>query len=157
MSNTSYVDLFSELPFELKLYTIELSPGSLIPLLVLDKDIRDYFNSAQGQNWFNRTLVRIYDTPEAKGLMIGNDVKHGQWEYYKNGRLMKIKNYFLGRLEGVKIKYYGTTGTIYSKEYYVHGLKEGDSITYYRSGNIQSVKHYVRGKRDERIEYSDTL
>lgn len=62
-------ETFENLPLELKLRIIELSPWDLIRLTIVDKKISAYYESEAGQNWFNRiSNPQYHNTHDEEGI-----------------------------------------------------------------------------------------
>lgn len=169
---------YMNLPFELRLQIVELSPMILISLLEVDEDLAKYFYSEEGQNWMYRALGKTYDTAYEKGFKLADKLKHGPWEYNRN-RFPKIENYIFGVLQnstgyyanGVsqKIPYvngkingnvivYDKFGAITKISPYINDKLNGNVIKYYPSGSVAKIKQYINNLPNGYIiEYDDTL
>lgn len=141
------MDTFNDLPLELKLYTIELSPKDFRELIFADKNIYTYYTSDAGKNWFNRVYnIKYINTAFEKGITILNDLKHGEWRYYTNF-LSKSEMYKFGVLHGTSYTYQ-ENGFVISEKTYVDGLLEGVVKDYFPDGVIAHTATYKNNKKN---------
>lgn len=78
------------------------------------------------------------------------------WKFYsEQGKITKSVNYVLGKKNGFTFTY-DTNQRITYKETFVNDIKQGNSISYYKSGKTKQVTPYVKGKPDGyAYEYSE--
>lgn len=96
------------------------------------------------ENYPNGYLKKKTEAVKMKKDGIYKWIPHGtQWKYYaKNGNLMSIETYVLGRREGISTYYYGDGQKKYKEIPYINSKKEGIVKKYYRSGRLQSRTPY---------------
>jgi len=63
------------------------------------------------------------------------------------------------RVNGIRVTYYGDGITIYSKQTFSHGRKEGPAIWYYMNGQVYKQSHFEEGKRQglTRVYYKNGI
>jgi antitoxin component YwqK of YwqJK toxin-antitoxin module len=70
------------------------------------------------------------------------------WKFYTdNGKMTKIVNYLDGKKNGFTITY-DTAEHVFSKDFFINDIKQGDSFFYYKSGKVKKVITYKNGKPD---------
>lgn len=71
------------------------------------------------------------------------DVIHKDYEEFYEGGALKIEGDFdeNQKRNGLWISYY-EDGTKWSESFYVHGLKDGHSVTFYPNGSVRYVGEY---------------
>lgn len=62
-----------------------------------------------------------------------------------------------GRVHGVRLRYYGDGKTLYSKQSYSQGRKQGPAIWYYKDGQVFRQSNFEDGKRHgtTKVYYKD--
>ena len=79
-----------------------------------------------------------------------------QIERYDNGVIHKVARHINGKLNGIQ-EVYNTKGELQNTMNYVDGVKEGNSIIYFKDGKKYRVTPYHNGLIDgERIKYRNT-
>lgn len=148
--------IFTDLPLEIKLLIIEKDPPDLGKLLLVDKEIYNFYISEHGRNWYKRISYTYIDTPLEKGILRFNTFKDGNWQYYDAGNLRKSNMYRFGKLHGIASTFYKRNHTIknvrVSKKKYINGIKHGECIFYHLTGNIKRRCTFVNGKLDGKFE-----
>ena len=84
-----------------------------------------------------------------------NGVRHGKcYEYYPDGTVNVVSNWFSGILEGEKTYYY-KTGKIQSTGMYQAGERYGEFVWYYETGEIETKMLFVNGRGMDRVEFDE--
>lgn len=136
--------MFAELPLEMKLYVVELDPLNLGNLILADRELYEYHQTEEGKNWYTRILqIRIVDTDKEKGMIILNNLKHGEWKYYQNGKLIKSTWYEIGLKDGLEYTYYPKVGQVESIIPYIRDVITGTVKVYYINGDLKTELDYV--------------
>lgn len=149
--------MFGDLPLEIKLYVIELDPLHLIDLLLADKSIYEYYLTEEGKNWYKRILnICIIDTDTEKGITILNGLKHGEWKYYVEDKLIKSTWYKLGLKDGLEYIYYRTYDQVMIIKPYIKDVIIGTIKTYYDNGNLETEVDYD-GNLETEIDYNGEI
>jgi antitoxin component YwqK of YwqJK toxin-antitoxin module len=74
------------------------------------------------------------------------DLRQGLMKSYdRQGRLLSEVNYVDNVRQGIARNYYAVSGKVNSSLVYKDGIKEGDEIWYYESGQAYRVTPYVQG------------
>ena len=150
-------NMFGDLPLEIKLYVIELDPLHLIDLLLADKSIYEYYLTEEGKNWYKRILnICIIDTDTEKGITILNGLKHGEWKYYVEDKLIKSTWYKLGLKDGLEYIYYRTNDQVMIIKPYIKDVIIGTIKTYYDNGNLETEVDYD-GNLETEIDYKGEI
>lgn len=79
-------------------------------------------------------------------------VKEGQFIEYKNGIPSSKDNYIEGKKNGQSSTYYDS-GELFYTEDYVNGIKEGYLIAYYKDGKLKRKEKYEIGKMKSGVCY----
>lgn len=136
---------FINLPLEIKLSIIECDPLHAIKLLLVDREIYTFSISDQGKNWINRITAKTYiNTPEHKGILYFNKIRHGEWKFYKKLKLSKLHTYNFGKLHGPRYSFHKNR-CVASHTEYVNDVINGISKTYYKNNVIKSEIPYKDG------------
>lgn len=124
----------------------------------------DFYDSLPNGNWsnysVNDTLKRNWKQSVLIEGQFKDSLREGKFTYYydnkkKKNTIQLILNYSKGLLHGEYI-YYTMTGTIYSKGYYSHGVKDGFFIEYDPNrldGAIRVLEYYEKGILKEWVKY----
>src|SRR5690606_36029601 len=90
-----------------------------------------------------------FDTGELFYIVeIKNGKKNGVLkEYYKNGNIRVISEYYDDKLHGTSV-FYTEEGIKDQTVQYENGIISGESITYYKNGNVKSKIFYINNKRE---------
>lgn len=145
--------MFYNLPLEIKILIIEKSPIDLGKLLLVDREIYNYYISEQGQKWYNRISVTYVDTDKQKGMLRFNTFKDGEWQHYSKGNLVTSVIYNFGKMHGPQYTYY-RKDLIKSITLYVNDIKHGEFISFHKNKNIMCKCTFFEGAiHGENIQY----
>lgn len=82
------------------------------------------------------------------GTFINDTIPHGRIEIFdEQNRIISIKNYKFGMLDGESTYYYSNTGRIKIRTNYIMNQQTGYKITYDSSGNLISKTNYYFNKQ----------
>jgi len=85
-----------------------------------------------------------------------DDLETGTWKYYQNDEeriwLNKVKNYKLGKEDGLYISYYNN-GVVDMKGQYSDGERAGLWKVYYNRGSLYSIGNYIKGYQEGEWRY----
>lgn len=148
-------NLYYELPFEIVIMIIEYDPHLLKSLILVDRRIKKYIDSAEGERW----CINKFSTKTQNGLLIFDDIKHGRWNYVTLNLLTASYNYRWGALDGINIRYAARYQRIEKITTYVRGLKHGITINFFTcmTSDIKSEKMYIKGKLEGVVRVYDRL
>lgn len=94
------------------------------------------------------TLFHDNGKKSAEGLFL-NQIKDSIWNYYsESGILIKTESYNKGEKHGTWKTYSAKTGILLEEINYDQNLLSGVFKEYYVNGDIQTVIHYINGKRN---------
>jgi antitoxin component YwqK of YwqJK toxin-antitoxin module len=96
---------------------------------------------------------KIKTETEAKGYK-----RHGLTKNYdRDGHLLSQVNYVYNTREGMATNFYPLSGKVNSTLIYKKGIKEGDEIWYYESGQPYRVTPYIKGRSNgiQKYYYED--
>ena len=108
-------------------------------------------NEVQQDSVADSTTVRVLKEYFSNGKVktetsAQGNLRHGLTKNYdREGHLLSQVNYVNNTREGMATNFYPLTGKINSTLIYVNGIKEGDEIWYYESGQPYRVTPYVKG------------
>jgi len=109
------------------------------------KTIVTYYENATNMvNIQNKQVNTMIAYHEVNGNKVGHGIKQ-QWYY--NGNLNYINNYFNDKLNGALTTWY-VNGQLAIQACYINNVKSGLQIAWYANGNIKHKKHYVDGKEE---------
>ncbi len=76
------------------------------------------------------------------------------YSYYESGSLMK-QEFYSKKGEKIKEENYYPTGQLSSSVSFLDDLEEGEAILYYKTGKIQEIRRYTKGRLNGFREFFD--
>ncbi len=105
------------------------------------------------------TLFHDNGVRAAEGIFV-DQIKDSTWNYYnEKGILIKTEAYNKGVKSGKWCTYSSKTGILLEEINYFNDLFHGEYKEYYVNGDIQTIMHYINGKRNGVVEsyYGDNI
>ncbi len=112
------------------------------------------FHVKNGQNVGKYTFYYRDGSVEDVGYF-KNGLRHGKYiSYTDKGIKMLIRNYQIGKRDGLEVHYHYNSYTKSSETKYKNNEKHGSSKTYFENGNLSSETVFIRDKENgTHIEY----
>jgi len=84
----------------------------------------------------------------AEGIFL-DQIKDSIWNYYnEKGVLIKTESYLKGKKEGKWATYSSRTGILLEEMHFHNDIIDGVYKEFYANGDIQTIMHYINGKRN---------
>ena len=107
----------------------------------------------------NRVLVHVADTTIRAELLDGvvtTDLRYTYF-WFANGKINSSQGAYSGKLlHGQFNSYHSDTKKLLASGLYDHGLKKGNWLAWYDSGNLKKSRHYKNGLLDGRAVLYDS-